>query len=252
MKSLLALAMFAILAGAAAPVSAQTPPPSPAADVAGSWDVNFNTGQGAIPASLKLKKDGATLAGTLASQMGETTVEAEVKGKDVSVWFNFQGQNGPMAVEMLGKVDGDKMSGTFSAGGQSAGDWAATRTRDTKDTPDTKDTKAPAPAAAPAKVDLTGDWNLSVELPDMTATPTLTIKQDGEKLTGDYVSTQYGKFPLKGTVKGSEVTFSFTMTVEGNGLDVTYTGTVDKDGGMAGSVNYGEMMSGRFSGTKKK
>ena len=34
------------------------------------------------------------------------------------------------------------------------------------------------------------------------------------------------------------------MSVEGNGMEVTYTGTVDKDGSMAGSVNYGDTMVG--------
>ena len=61
-----------------------------------------------------------------------------------------------------------------------------------------------------------------------------------------------GKFPLKGTIKGSEVNFTFTMSVEGTGMEVTYTGTVDKDGNMAGSVNYGDAMSGRFTAAKKK
>ena len=64
----------------------------------------------------------------------------------------------------------------------------------------------------------------------MTANPTMVLKQEGEKLTGEYVSAQYGKFPITGTIKGADVSFSFAMNVEGNGLNVTYTGTVDKDG----------------------
>ena len=244
----------------ALPAAAQTTPAAtPPADVLGSWDVNWTTQGGPIQGYLKLKKDGEKLVGTVGSQMGEMPVEAEIKGKDVSVWFNFQGQGGAVPIEMTGKVDGDKITGSFTAGGQPGGEWVATRTRDTtdtkdaKETKDTKDTKEPAATSAAAgKVDLTGDWNLSVELPNMTATPTLTLKQDGDKLTGDYISAQYGKFPLKGTVKGSEVSFTFTMSVEGNGMDVTYTGNVDKDGKMAGSVNYGDMMSGRFTAAKKK
>jgi hypothetical protein len=86
----------------------------------------------------------------------------------------------------------------------------------------------------------------------MTANPTLALKQDGEKLTGEYVSAQYGKFPVSGTVKGSDVTFGFTMNIESNAINVTYTGTVDKDGAIKGSVNYGDMMSGTFSAAKNK
>ena len=72
------------------------------------------------------------------------------------------------------------------------------------------------------------------------------------KLTGDYVSAQYGKFPITGTLKGSDVSFWFVMNVEGTGLNVTYTGTIDKDGSLKGTVSYGEMMSGAFVASRKK
>ncbi len=110
-------------------------------------------------------------------------------------------------------------------------------------------TTSTAPAAA--KTDLTGTWNVTVELPNMTANPTMVLKQEGEKLTGDYVSAQYGKFPITGTIKGTAVTFSFAMNVEGNGLQVTYAATVEKDGTLKGSVGYGDMMSGTFSARKR-
>jgi hypothetical protein len=42
------------------------------------------------------------------------------------------------------------------------------------------------------------------------------------------------------------------MTVEGNGLNVTYTGTAGTDGAIKGSVAYGDMMSGTFTATKTK
>ena len=85
----------------------------------------------------------------------------------------------------------------------------------------------------------------------MTANPGITLKQDGEKLTGDYTSAQYGKFPINGTVKGNDVTFWFAMSVEGTALNVTYTGKIEADGSLKGSVNYGDMMSGTFSATKR-
>ena len=49
----------------------------------------------------------------------------------------------------------------------------------------------------------------------MTANPTMVLKQDGEKVTGEYVSAQYGKFPMTGTVKGTDVVMSFQMNLEG-------------------------------------
>lgn len=57
----------------AAPTAAQTP--AVGADAAGTWDATFTTGQGEIPAQLKLRKDGDKLVGTIASQMGEAPLE---------------------------------------------------------------------------------------------------------------------------------------------------------------------------------
>lgn len=237
MKILHSLAFVMCLAASAA---AQTTPATPApaaADVVGTWDATVTSAQGPIPTQIKLKKEADKLVGTISSQMGESPIEAEVKGKALSIWFNFQGQNGPMAIEMNGTVDGDSIKGPMSAGGQVAGDWVATRVKESK---------------APSTPSLTGSYNVTVELPNITANPTIELKQDGEKLAGEYVSAQYGKFPIEGTIKGADVSFSFAMNVEGNGLNVTYTGVVDKDGAIKGSVAYGDMMSGTFTAAKKK
>jgi hypothetical protein len=220
------------------------------ASALGTWNATFISQQGEIPAQLTLKKTGDKIVGEISSQMGSSPVEAEVKDKTLSVWFNMQGQNGPMAIELYGTLDGDKLKGTFSAGGQAAGDWSATKQKDTKDAKDTKEPAASTPSSSTAS--LTGDWNLSVELPNMTATPGMTLKQDGEKLTGEYVSAQYGKYAITGTAKGSDVTFWFAMSVEGTAINVTYTGKVEKDGSLKGAVNYGDMMNGTFTATKKK
>ena len=251
---------FALIACLAAPAAAQTTTTttatttsSAAADVLGTWDATVTTAQGqAIPSQLKLKKEGDKIVGTIGSQAGEAPVEAEVKGKTLTVWFNFQGQGGqPMAIELAGTVEGDTVKGKMAIAGAAAGEWVATRAKTaTSTTASTTSTAANQSAAG--KTDLTGTWNVTVELPNMTANPTIVLKQEGEKLTGEYLSAQYGKFPVTGTVKGSDVSFTFAMNVEGNALQVTYTATVDKDGGLKGTVGYGDMMSGTFVAAKKK
>ena len=249
MKTLNTLALLACLA---APAAAQTTTTTTAAaaDVLGTWDATVTTAQGqSIPSQIKLKKEADKIVGTIGSQMGEMPVEAEVKGKTLSIWFNFQGQGGQAtSIELAGTVEGDTVKGTMAVGGQPGGEFIATRAKTA--------TAATAPAAkdqpAAAKTDLTGTWNVTVELPNMTANPTIVLKQESEKITGDYVSAQYGKFPITGTLKGADVNFSFTMSIEGNGLTVTYAGAVDKDGGIKGSVTYGDMMSGTFFAARKK
>ena len=60
---------------------------------------------------------------------------------------------------------------------------------------------APASIAEPAKV--AGVWSFSVESLVGTGHPTVTLKQEGEKITGTY-DGRYGPAPLEGTVKDSE------------------------------------------------
>ncbi|HUQ70384.1 MAG TPA: hypothetical protein VM165_12715 [Planctomycetaceae bacterium] len=247
MKKLVAL-LFAL--AVAVPAAAQTASPASPVDVTGTWDITVTTQQGAIPSQLKLKKDGAKIVGSIASQMGEAPVEAELKDKTLSVWFTMQGQNGPMAIEMVGTVDGDKIKGSLGMGGSTIGDWVATRAKDAA--AKTEPAAAASSPSSPSSPSLTGDWNVSVELPNMTATPGLTLKQDGEKVTGEYVSAQYGKFPITGTVKGKDVVLNFSMAIEGNAMNVTYTATIQPDGSLKGSVKYADMMDGTFTATKKK
>ena len=252
--NIIAMSMFAALL--ATPVTAlqsttTTTTGAQPSSALGTWNASFNTQNGEVPATLSLKKNGDKIVGEISSQMGNVPVEAEVKDKTLSVWFNMQGQNGPLAIELFGTLDGDKLKGTFTAGGQAAGDWSAIKAKDTTDTKDTKDTKDAKEPAKEQPASLTGDWNLTVELPNMSATPGMTLKQDGEKLTGEYVSAQYGKYAITGTAKGSDVSFWFAMSVEGTAINVTYTGKIEKDGSMKGSVNYGDMMSGTFVAKKK-
>ena len=97
-------------------------------------------------------------------------------------------------------------------------------------------------------IDLTGTWNAKVELSTgQSGTPTFTLKQDGDKLTGTY-SGALGDAPIKGTVKGNDVTIDF----EASGAQIHYAGKVDSEGKkMEGTVDYGGQASGKFTATKK-
>jgi hypothetical protein len=246
MKAITSLVFAACLALSTA---AFAQAPASATDPVGTWNASFNTQQGVIPATLKLQKSGDKLTGTIGSQEGESPVEAEIKGKTLTVWFNYSANGQPIPVEMTGTVDGDSAKGTMTASGSPAGDWTATRAKDTKDA---KDTKEPKDTKASGSSDVSGTWNATLQLDTITATPAFTLKQDGTKLTGEYVSQQYGKFPLTGEVTGTAVTFTVSMNIEGNALNAVYTGVLQADGSLKGTVDIGGAMGGSFSATKKK
>lgn len=248
---------LAIAAWLAVPVAAAAQAPAPAqtaasaADALGTWNASFTTQQGVIPATLKLQKSGDKITGTIGSQEGESPVEAEVKGKSLTVWFNYTSNGQQIPIEMNGTIDGDAAKGTMNAGGSPAGEWTATRAG--QDSQASKDTKEPAKEPAKSgSADVSGTWNASLQLDTISATPTFTLKQDGTKLTGEYVSQQYGKFPLTGEVTGTAVTFDVSMNIEGNAITATYSGVLQADGSLKGTVDIGGAMGGTFSASRKR
>jgi len=110
---------------------------------------------------------------------------------------------------------------------------------------------APAVRAGQAKVDLTGKWLFDVQTDAGNGTPTVTLKQDGETLTGHYSSATLGEADLKGTVKGDDVKFSFNADAQGTTIVVTYTGKLDGKTSMKGTVDLGGFAQGTFTAKKQ-
>ena len=110
---------------------------------------------------------------------------------------------------------------------------------------------APIALVAQAPVNVTGKWIFTVETSAGGGMPTVTLNQDGEKLTGHYSSQTFGEVDLTGTVKGEAITFMFGADVQGTHLDVTYSGTVESKDAMKGKVNLGGLGEGTFTAKKQ-
>ena len=115
----------------------------------------------------------------------------------------------------------------------------------------TLSTAAPIALVAQAPVNVTGKWIFTVETSAGGGMPTVTLNQDGEKLTGHYSSQTFGEVDLTGTVKGEAITFMFGADVQGTHLDVTYSGTVESKDAMKGKVNLGGLGEGTFTAKKQ-
>ena len=106
------------------------------------------------------------------------------------------------------------------------------------------------PASAQT-VDVAGTWALEVTTSQGVATPSFTLEQEGEGLTGHYSSEALGEADLTGTVSGSEVTISFTASVQGQSVPVVYRGTIDEDGQMSGTIDLaGGALTGTFTASR--
>jgi hypothetical protein len=102
-----------------------------------------------------------------------------------------------------------------------------------------------APATA---VDLTGTWRITVVTDAAgTGTPTLTLKQQGDSLTGHYSSSLLGEADVAGAVRDGKVTFRFAA----QGVAVVYSGTVESKDALKGTATFGDVASGTFTATRQ-
>jgi hypothetical protein len=110
--------------------------------------------------------------------------------------------------------------------------------------------EAAKPADPPAKVDVTGVWDMTVESPQGALEVVATLKQDGEKLTGTQAS-QMGEAALEGTVVGNEIKYTINIDAGGQQMTIVFAGKVEGDT-MNGVFDFGGMGTAAWSAKKRK
>jgi hypothetical protein len=108
---------------------------------------------------------------------------------------------------------------------------------------------APAVALAQRAFNLTGSWKFAVVTENGTGTPSVTITQKGDTLTGTYESGRMGVLPFGGTVKDSS--FTFAVTTQG-GATLTFKGKILDADHVAGDVDFGGQGGASFTGERRK
>ena len=92
---------------------------------------------------------------------------------------------------------------------------------------------------------ITGDWDVTINSPQGARTGLLSLKHDGEKLSGK-IKNQRGETPLEGEVKGKEIKFKYTVKFQDQDLVITMSGNVDGDA-MKGDVDFGGFAQGDWN-----
>ena len=92
------------------------------------------------------------------------------------------------------------------------------------------DKKADDKKAEVKKGDPTGKWTWEVDRNGTKTTMTLTLKLDGDKLTGEMPGRQGNVTKIEdGTFKDGEISFSVTRMMQNNKIVTKYKGKVDGD-----------------------
>jgi hypothetical protein len=109
--------------------------------------------------------------------------------------------------------------------------------------------------AADDKAEPVGTWKCEYEIGGQARTSTLTIKKDGDKLSGTMSWTDQKDEPLKDVkLKEGTLTFSAVRKLMGNEITVEYTLTVDGDKlkGKGAAEFGGEKQEFDFNGKREK
>jgi len=102
---------------------------------------------------------------------------------------------------------------------------------------------AAVPSAAAQSV--AGEWNATMNTPGGTREFKVIFVVKGDSLSGT-VKRATGDVPLRGTIKGNAVNFSYTIEYGGNPLELTVAATLNGDS-MAGSIDLGGNAQEAFS-----
>jgi len=185
--------------------------------------------------SLELKNDGGKLTGR--ATHGTMTVDAtDVKFENGTLTFSIDKDH-----KFVAKVDGDKLVGEVSDGAQKFPLELKKVMPTAAATP-----AAAAPAAAPAAVNLNGQWDAVADANGQPFPFLLTLKIDGENVTGSS-SSQLGDATIKsGSWKDGKLAFQ----LEGQNGVISMSGTVI-EGKLSGEFDYAGQLQGKWVAVKK-
>jgi hypothetical protein len=95
------------------------------------------------------------------------------------------------------------------------------------------------PEEKPAPPSLAGKWNVIVQSPNGNMDVGLDLKVDGKKIAGT-IASQMGESKIEGELVDGKLKFWFTMDANGQTLNITFTGAEQKDGSLAGTLDFGQ------------
>ncbi len=99
--------------------------------------------------------------------------------------------------------------------------------------------------------DLTGTWKAAVVTDNGTGYPTITLKQDGEKITGTYDSPTLGLRNITGKVVGDSLHFSLSAGQDAS-MVLTYSAAIVTADSLNGAVDFAGQGGAKFTAVRQK
>jgi hypothetical protein len=239
-----------------------TTPATGGGNASGTWALTVNLGGSGnerqeFSVTLNLQQQGERLSGTLQGQLGSGQLaNGTATGADVNftipVTLPAPASQTTDAI-FTGTISGNQMTGTVQIVGRGPGTFTGARAGG----PPTGSGATPQGGTQPpaggggqtsAVGALTGTWSITTSAGPRSIPGTLTLQQQGERLSG-HVETPFGTGDITdGSATGNSFRISTMISIEGQSTDITFEGTVNGNQ-MSGTVTslHGSFP---FSGTR--
>ncbi|MFL6227810.1 MAG: amidohydrolase family protein [Pyrinomonadaceae bacterium] len=244
----------------AAPAGAGT---GAAAGISGPWTLKVTMPQGQTDKSvtLTLRQEGERLSGSMQGDLGTAQIANGSVGTAGDFKFtapiSLAGQT--TEATFTGTATGAEMRGTVQLTGGSGGSGSFTGARPEGFTPGgggggagrrppAAGGETAAPAAQTAGPDMSGTWTLAIDLQGQSLPATLTLKQEGNRLTGTLQSPLGSSEVSNGSVGADGFHFTVSVSLQGQTMEVTFAGTATGNS-MTGSANSSQGAA-TFTGTR--
>jgi imidazolonepropionase-like amidohydrolase len=110
---------------------------------------------------------------------------------------------------------------------------------------------APGAAGSVREADPSGTWKISVHTPQGDHDVTLSITRDRDSITGTLQGPESPSQIRNATLEGNRLRFDVTISVGGNNIDTSFSGTIDGDS-ISGAISVASMGNFDFSGTRPR
>jgi hypothetical protein len=101
---------------------------APAANLNGKWSLVADAGGNQISIAMEIKQAGASFTGGTFASIGDGTIEnGKISGNTFTALLRASVQGSPVDFQMEGKVDGNKITGSFTGAGFGSIPFTATK-----------------------------------------------------------------------------------------------------------------------------
>jgi imidazolonepropionase-like amidohydrolase len=212
-------------------------------NASGAWALTVNlSGSGnerqELAVTLNLQQQGERLSGTLQGQLGSGQLaNGTVSGSEVNftvpVTLPAPASQTTDAI-FTGTISGNQMTGSVQIVGRGAGTFTGTRAGGGPSggaaTPQGGGATPPAAGTSPggAAAGIAGTWTITTQLGPQELTSTLTLQEQGGRLTGRIDNERFGSSEIsEGSASGNTFRFSSNANFGGQSISLSYEGTVN-------------------------